>query len=136
MRNKIIPINEAIDLIPDGATISVCGAWMLLPDSTLKAIGASFLRTGHPRDLAGIFALSPGGTPDQPGIEHLAHHGLLRRVIGGSFPNVAQSKLIRLITDGHIEAYNLPAGMIASWYRSVGAGQPGVFSQVWSRNFC
>ena len=129
MKNKIITVEEAVRLIPDGATVSVCGAWILVPDRTLQAIGDSFLKTGHPRDLTAIFALCPGGTPDQPGIEHLAHQDLLRRVIGGSFPNVPQSKLIPLITDGHIEAHNLPAGMISSWYRSVGADQPGVLSR-------
>jgi propionate CoA-transferase len=135
MRNKIITREELPQLIPDGSTVSISGAWMLVPDSTLNAIGESFLRTGHPRNLTAVFALCPGGTPDQPGIENLAHAGLLRRVIGGSFPNVPKSKLIRLITDGQTEAYNLPAGMIASWYRSVGAGQPGVFSRCGVRTF-
>ena len=132
--NQIITLEEAVRLIPDGATVSVCGAWMLVPDRTLQAIGDSFLQTGHPRDLTAIFTLCPGGTPDQPGIEHLAHQGLLRRVIGGSFPNVPQSKLIRLITEGHIETYNLPAGMISSWYRSVGAAQDRRAHPMWSWN--
>ena len=127
--NKIIRLDQAAGLIPDGSTISISGAWMLVPDSILKAVGQSFQRTGHPRQLSATFALCPGGTADQPGIEHLAQPGQLRRVIGGSFPNLAQSSLRQLIADGVIEAYNLPAGMIATWYREVGAGRPGAISR-------
>ncbi len=129
MRNKTITLDQVGRLIPDHATISISGAWMLVPDSTLQAISQSFRDTGHPRDLSAMFVLCPGGTLDQPGIEHLADPGLLRRVIGGSFPNIPQSRLRLLIAEDIIEAYNLPAGLIASWYREVGAGRPGAFSR-------
>jgi propionate CoA-transferase len=128
MRNKRIALDRIGELIPDGATVSISGAWMLVPDATLAALGDAFLKTGHPRDLTGVFALCPGGTPDQPGIDHLAQPGLLRRVIGGSFPNHPASGIRELIRAGSVEAYNLPAGMIAGWYREVGAGRPGAFS--------
>ena len=86
MSGKVIPIQEAVAKIPDGATVSIRGVWMVLPDGLLAAIGESYETTGHPRALTATFLLSPGGTKDQPGIEHLARPGLLRRVIGGSFP--------------------------------------------------
>jgi acyl CoA:acetate/3-ketoacid CoA transferase len=129
MSGKVIPIQEAVAKIPDGATVSICGAWMVLPDRLLAAIGESFAATGHPRDLTATFLLSPGGTKDQPGIEHVAKPGLLRRVIGGSFPNLPDSALRRLIAENQIEAYNLPAGMVAGWYREVGAGRPGFLTR-------
>src|SRR5690349_2599178 len=111
MKDKRIAPGEVAQLIPDGATVSVCGAWMLVPDAVLAAVGESFRQTGHPRNVSAVFLLCPGGTPDQPGIEHLAHEGLLRRVIGGSFPNLPDSRLRKLIREGRIAAYNLPAGM-------------------------
>ncbi len=129
MKDKRLAFEEIGELIPDGGTVSVSGAWMLVPDGTLRAVGESFLKTGHPRDLTAVFTLCPGGTLDQPGIDHLAHPGLVRRLIGGSFPNIPQSPLRRLIVENRIEAYNLPAGMIASWYREIGAGRPGAIAR-------
>lgn len=128
MRTKVVSFDEAVRRIPDGATVSVCGAWMLVPDKTLAAVEQRFLEAGHPRDLTAVFAICPGGVKDQPGIDRLAHVGLLKKVIGGSFPDVA-SPIRQLITDNKIEAYNLPSGMIAGWYREIGAGRPGVFTQ-------
>jgi len=128
MRSKVVSFEEAIQRVPDGATVSVCGAWMLVPDKTLAALERRFLNEGHPRNLTAVFAICPGGVEDQPGIDRLAHEGLLRRVIGGSFPNAA-SPIRQLITDNKVEAYNLPSGLIASWYREIAAGRPGVFTQ-------
>ena len=128
MGGKIITAAEAAAKIPDGATVSISGAWMLVPDALLAAIEARFLATGHPRDLTATFLLCPGGTPDQPGIERLAHAGLLRRTIGGSYPNLPDSRLRRLIGENRVEAYNLPAGLIAAWHRETSAGRPGVFT--------
>jgi propionate CoA-transferase len=135
VKDKRITLGEVAQLIPDFATVSVCGAWMLVPDAVLSAVGQAFLQTGHPRDVSAVFLLCPGGTPDQPGIEHLAHEGLLRRVIGGSFPNLPGSRLRKLIREGRIAAYNLPAGMIASWYRETGAGRPGALNTSGIRTF-
>ncbi len=129
MKSKIVSAEEAVGHIPDGATVSVSGAWMLVPDRTLAAIEARFLATGHPRNLTATFLLCPGGTPDQPGIERLAHDGMLARTVGGSYPNLPDSRLRKLIAEDRIAAYNLPAGMIAAWHREVGAGRPGVFSR-------
>jgi hypothetical protein len=60
---------------------------------------------------------------------------LLRRVIGGSFPNLPDSRLRKLIRENRIQTYNLPAGMIASWYRETGAGRPGALSASGLRTF-
>src|SRR5579883_956821 len=119
MKDKLIALEDVAGLIPDGATVSISGAWMLVPDALLSAIGEAYRRTTHPRSLNAVFMLCPGGTPDQPGIEHLAQDGLLHRVTGGSFPNLPDSCLRKLIRENRVQAHNLPAGMIASWYREV-----------------
>src|SRR5512146_2438899 len=107
MKVKTVSPEEAVSQIPDNATVSVSGAWMLLPDATLAALEARFLATGHPRNLTATFLLCPGGTPDQPGIERLAHEGLLARTIGGSYPNLPDSRLRKLIAENRVAAYNL-----------------------------
>ena len=132
--SKIVSAAEAVSRIPDGAVVSICGAWVLVPEITLKALGTHFLETGHPRDLTAVFAICPGDSFEQPGIEHLAHPGLLRRVIGGSYPtgpsSSQPSRLRQLIQGNQAEAYNLPSGMIAQWYREVGAHRPGVLTRA------
>lgn len=128
MKSKVISLDQAATLIPDEATVSVSGAWMLLPDALLAAIERRFLAEQHPKNLTATFLLCPGGTADQPGVEHLAHEGLLRRTIGGSYPNLAQSRLRRLIAEDRVAAYNFPAGMIASWYREIAANRAGALS--------
>jgi acyl CoA:acetate/3-ketoacid CoA transferase len=35
-----------------------------------------------------------------------------------------------MVADGHVAAYNLPAGMIAPWHREIGAGRPGAFTRT------
>lgn len=130
MRPQILSAASAAARIPDGATLSISGAWMLVPDRILQAVEERFLQTGHPRGLTATFLLCPGGTSDQPGIERLAHQGLLARTIGGSYPNVPDSRLRNLIAANRVASYNLPAGMIAAWYREVGAGRPGVFTRT------
>ena len=125
----------AAELIPDGASISISGAWMLVPDTILGAIEQRFLASGHPCGLSASFLLCPGGTLDQPGIERLAHAGLLRRTTGGSYPNLPNSPLRRLIAEDKIEAYNLPAGLMAAWFREVGAHRPGVLTTTGLQTF-
>jgi acyl CoA:acetate/3-ketoacid CoA transferase len=127
---KIVSAEEAVAHIPDGATVSISGAWMLVPDKTLAALEARFLATGHPRNLTATFLLCPGGTPDQPGIERLAHEGLLMRTIGGSYPNLPSSRLRRLIEENRVAAYNPPAGLVAGWHRDIAAGRPGPITRT------
>ena len=59
--------------IKDGSTISAS-------ESNLKAIEKSFLETGHPCDLTLLH--SCGQSDRARGIQHLAHEGLVTRIIG------------------------------------------------------
>jgi propionate CoA-transferase len=134
VKSKVVSVEDAVARIPDGSTVSICGAWVLVPESTLKALEDRFLLTGHPRDLTAVFPICPGDLFDQRGIDHLAHKGLLRRAIGGSYPTGPSggsgSPLRSMIQNNEIEAYNLPSGMLAHWLREVGARRPGVLTRV------
>lgn len=128
MTSKLVSIEEAVSRIPDGATVAICGAWMQVPDKTLAGLERRFLAEGRPRGLTLLFAICPGGVENLPGIDRLAHEGLLSRVIGGSYPNAA-SPIRKLIAEEKIEAYNFPSGLLARWFREIGAGGPGVFTE-------
>jgi propionate CoA-transferase len=128
MKAQIVSFEEAAARIPDGAAVSICGAWMLIPDRMLRAVEDRYRAQGHPRDVTAIFPICPGGVPSQPGIDRLAHPGLLRRTIGGSYPN-ASSPLRRLIDANQVEAYNFPTGTILGMLRECGARRAGFLSE-------
>ncbi len=125
---KVMSAEEAIGLIPDGATVAVSGfITACLPDFLSATIESSFEQNQHPRDLTLVYT---GGIGDGAGrgAAHFAHAGLLKRVIGGHFG--FSPDMQRLINDGSIEAYNLPQGVTAQIIRDTAAGRPGTLSRV------
>jgi len=130
MTPRVLTSTEAAQLIPDGATVALCGCLsMLEPDAVLQGIEARFSRDGHPRELTVIHPVmvaSGKGT----GINRFAHDGLMRRVIGGSFSIFPDYEITGMIKQGRVEAYNLPIGTIFHWLRESGAGRPGLLTSV------
>lgn len=125
---QIIAAEEAVALIGDGVTVASSGfGGIQQPEHLMAALEQRFLQTGAPRGLtlvhsAGQSDLAGGG------IDHLAHPGLLRRVIGGHFRLAA--KLGGLILADEVEAYNFPQGVIALQYREIAAGRPGLVTHA------
>jgi propionate CoA-transferase len=118
----------------DGATIAVSGSGggLLEPDAILAAIEARFLETGHPRDLTVVHALGVGDGQGS-GLGRFAHLGMVKRVIGGHW--VWSSAMQELAESGQIEGYSFPGGVIATLFREIGAGRPGVITRVGLRTF-
>ncbi|HSB73005.1 MAG TPA: CoA-transferase [Candidatus Methylomirabilis sp.] len=130
MAPKIVTASQAAHLIPDGATVALCGCLSVLePDAVLRGIEDRFLKEGHPRDLTVIHPVMVGSAKGA-GINRLAHDGLMRRVIGGSFSIFADYEITGMIKQGRVEAYNLPIGTIFHWLRESGAGRPGLLTPV------
>jgi propionate CoA-transferase len=134
-RSKIIPIDEIGSLIADGAVVTVSSSSGLgCPDASLRAIGKHFLEKGHPRELTTLHPIAAGDMYGIPGIDHLAHPGLLKRVIAGSFPsgpsNMPSPKIWQMIIDNQVEAYNVPSGILYHLHRESAAGRPGILTKV------
>lgn len=120
--------SEMATLIHDGATIALTGSGIFLePDSILEAIEASFLATGHPRDLTIVHALGIGDGR-RSGLNRIAHEGLIKRVIGGHWS--WSPPMQQLAADNKIEAYSFPAGAISTLMREIGARRPGVITKI------
>jgi propionate CoA-transferase len=115
--------------IGDGATVAVSGSGggLLEADTVLRAIEARFLATGHPRGLTVVHALGIGDGKGS-GIGRLAHEGLVTCVIGGHWSWSPAMQLLAL--EEKIEAYTLPAGVVMTLMREIGAGRPGLITHI------
>lgn len=119
---KLASPDKAAELIRSGTTVAV--GW--LGDRLATALEATFHASGHPRDLTIVYATTQGDGRTH-GLNHLAHIGLVRRVIGGQWHPVPG--LQALANAEQIEAYSLPAGVIKRLFRDIGAGLHGHLSR-------
>jgi len=133
--NKHISPAQAAGLIPDGAVVSVSSSIGLgCPDLMLKAIGERFEATGHPRDLTTLHPIAAGDMSGIKGVDYIAKKGLLKKIIGGSYPSgpsSAEPPLIwQMIGANEVAAYNVPSGILFDMHREAAAKRPGVMTKV------
>jgi propionate CoA-transferase len=130
---KLCPINEALALIKDDQTIvftGFCGG--MHAEALSKGLGAYFREHGSPRGLTLVYAAGQGNWIDR-GLEHIAHEGLLCRVIGGHY--AACRTIGKLVFGNKIEAYNLPQGVVCQLFRDIAAGRPGCITHIGLETF-
>ena len=126
--DKLSTAEEAVGLVEDNQTL-VSGGFVAscVPETLVSALEKRFLETGSPVGLTVFFGAGQGDWKTR-GINHLAHEGLLRRVIGGHVglaPNIG-----KLIKANLIEAYNFPQGIVCQLLRDIAAGRPGCITHV------
>ena len=117
---KVISRQEAAALVQDGMTLGMLGFVTLsVPEELLVSLEERFLAEGHPRDL-NVFYTSAIGDGGEHGANHLAHAGLVRRMVGAHVG--LAPKLNPLITGNQIETFCAPQG--GSMRASAGSGPP------------
>lgn len=125
--SKFVSAGEAVALIKNGATVATIGMTLACAaEEILKKIEESYFQTGYPKDLTLVH--SAGQCDRQRGIQHLAHQGLLRRIIGAHWG--LSPRLMEMISGNEVEAYCLPQGQMAQLYRVMAQGLPGKISKV------
>lgn len=129
VRPKILSAEDAVALIPSGATIAIAGSGggLMEPEALIKALAARFEREGAPRDLTILHSMGLGDKISR-GMSFLAKPGLIKRVIGGHMGN--STHMCELIDTNQVEAYNLPLGVISQLFRDTAAGRPGLITKI------
>ncbi|MFV0299465.1 MAG: acyl CoA:acetate/3-ketoacid CoA transferase, partial [Paracoccus sp. (in: a-proteobacteria)] len=112
---KIVSAAEAVSRIADGAVVTVSSSSALgCPDAVLKALGERFEAEGHPRDLTTLHPIAAGDMYGVKGVDHIAKDGLLKRILGGSYPsgpsNLPMPEIWKMIVENRVLAYNVPSG--------------------------
>ena len=131
---RVVSFSEAVGYIRSGDTVLIggSGGGHAVPEALIVALEQRFLQTRQPTDLTLLHPVGLGDNISQ-GVGHLAHPGLVRRIVTGALVNSPAFQ--KLAEQDAVEAYTLPQGALSQLMREMAAGRPGLLSQVGLHTF-
>ena len=134
MKSKIISSEEAVKLVKSGDILAVQAfVGMSHPEELSVMLEKRFIETGHPEGLTLFYSAGNGDGKDKC-VNHYAHQGLLKRVIGSHY-NLAP-KLGKIVGENKIEAYAFPQGALLNVYRNMAGRKTRCHHLCWFENLC
>ncbi|PWC12570.1 acyl CoA:acetate/3-ketoacid CoA transferase [Brenneria corticis] len=128
-RVPVLSAAEAVNYIPDEATLCVLGAGGGILEATtlITALAERYKTSQSPRNLA---LISPTGLGDRAerGISPLAQEGLVKWALCGHWGQ--SPRISDLAEQNKISAYNYPQGILTQAIRASAAHQPGILSNI------
>lgn len=131
---QLISLTDAVSQVQDGDTVVIggSGGGHAVPEALLVALEQRFIKTNSPQGLTLIHPVGLGDN-DTQGVSHLAHPGLLKRIITGALVNTPAVQA--MARQNQVEAYTLPQGSLSQLMREMAAGRPGLISHVGLHTF-
>ncbi len=131
---KVVSFEKAVSYVQDGDTVMIggSGGGHAIPEALIVALENRFLTEKSPHNLTLLHPVGVGDNVSQ-GVGHLAHPGLVKRIVTGALVN-SPAFQVRAEEDT-VEAYTLPQGALSELIREMAAGRPGLFSQVGLHTF-
>jgi propionate CoA-transferase len=126
---KVASFETAVSYIQDGDTVMIggSGGGHAVPEALIVALEDRFLAEDQPHELTLLHPVGIGDNIDQ-GVSHLAHPGLVKRIVTGALVNSPAFQ--KRAAENTVEAYTLPQGAISQLIREMAAGRPGLLSHV------
>ena len=124
MSVKIITSAEAAAMIQSHTTL--CSQGMGgndVAEELMLELEKRFLATGQPEHISWIHSSGQGNKGDK-GLNHMAHEGLLDKIIGGHFGPAP--KIQDMIAANKCRGYNLPQGVISHMFRDIAGNRPTI----------
>ncbi|MDR3255362.1 MAG: 3-oxoacid CoA-transferase [Synergistaceae bacterium] len=128
MTDKVREMGEVLDLVRDGDVVACSGFGVAaLAEEVLVGLEGRFLAVGRPKNLT-LYNGSGLSDANGGGSDHLAHEGLLKRIVAGFFG--FNYRMRELIERNGVEAYNIPQGVVMRLLRERLLGNPGHITRI------
>jgi propionate CoA-transferase len=131
---KVVSFEEAVSYIHNKDTLMIggSGGGHAVPEALIVALEKRYLKEGSPHQISLLHPVGLGDNVSQ-GVGHLAHPGLVKRIVAGALVNSPAFQ--KLAEDDKVEAYTLPQGALSELIREMASGRPGLLTQTGMHTF-